>query len=105
MLSAEDDISDTIVPRLIASDADLARITILKMVHEADSKERMFSLITDLNALRQKILEVSNVKMIVVDPVAAYLGIGKVDSFRATDVRAVLSPLGRRAASVGARDH
>jgi hypothetical protein len=93
MLSAEDDISDTIVPRLIASDADLARITILKMVHEADSKERMFSLITDLNVLRQKILEISNVKMIVVDPVTAYLGIGKVDSFRATDVRAVLSPL------------
>jgi putative DNA primase/helicase len=93
MLSAEDDISDTIVPRLIASDADLARVTILKMVHEADSKERMFSLITDLNALRQKILEISNVKMIVVDPVTAYLGIGKVDSFRATDVRAVLSPL------------
>jgi DNA polymerase I-like protein with 3'-5' exonuclease and polymerase domains len=93
MLSAEDDISDTIVPRLIASDADLARITILKMVHEADSKERMFSLITDLNALRQKIFEISNVKLIVVDPVTAYLGIGKVDSFRATDVRAVLSPL------------
>src|SRR5262249_44370944 len=27
------------------------------------------------------------------DPISAYLGIGKVDSFRATDVRAVLGPL------------
>jgi len=31
--------------------------------------------------------------MIVIDPISAYLGIGKVDSFRATDVRAVLGPL------------
>jgi hypothetical protein len=31
--------------------------------------------------------------MIMIDPVAAYLGIGKIDSFRATDVRAVLGPL------------
>jgi putative DNA primase/helicase len=31
--------------------------------------------------------------MIVIDPIAAYLGIGKIDSFRATDVRAVLGPL------------
>jgi DNA polymerase I-like protein with 3'-5' exonuclease and polymerase domains len=92
MLSAEDDIADTIVPRLIAADADINRVTILKMVHEPN-KDRMFSLITDLNALRQKVIEIGNVKMIVIDPVTAYLGVGKVDSFRATDVRAVLSPL------------
>jgi hypothetical protein len=29
----------------------------------------------------------------LIDPISAYLGIGKVDSYRATDVRAVLSPL------------
>jgi putative DNA primase/helicase len=55
--------------------------------------ERMFSLVTDLPALRQKILEVGNVLFIIIDPVTAYLGVGKVDSFRATDVRAILSPL------------
>jgi putative DNA primase/helicase len=92
MLSAEDDSADTIVPRLIAAGADLKRVTILKMVREA-GKERMFSLISDLDALHRKVLEISNVKIIVIDPVTAYLGIGKVDSFRATDVRAVLSPL------------
>jgi putative DNA primase/helicase len=31
--------------------------------------------------------------MILIDPITAYLGIGKIDSFRATDVRAVLGPL------------
>jgi hypothetical protein len=92
LLSAEDDISDTITPRLMAAGADLGRITILKMMREAGN-ERMFSLITDLHALQQKVLEVGNIKMVVIDPISAYLGIGKVDSFRATDVRAILSPL------------
>jgi hypothetical protein len=53
----------------------------------------MFSLISDLHALKLKVLEVGNVALIMIDPVSAYLGIGKVDSFRATDVRAILSPL------------
>jgi DNA polymerase I-like protein with 3'-5' exonuclease and polymerase domains len=92
LLSAEDDIADTIAPRLLAAGADLSRITILKMVHESNA-ERMFSLVTDLSALRQKITEIGNVVLIIIDPVTAYLGVGKVDSFRATDVRAVLSPL------------
>jgi hypothetical protein len=83
VLSAEDDIADTIVPRLMAANADLTRITILKMICDTES-ERMFSLVTDLPALRQKILEIGNVAMIIIDPVTAYLGVGKVDSFRAT---------------------
>jgi hypothetical protein len=37
--------------------------------------------------------EVGNVKLVIIDPISSYLGIGKIDSFRATDVRAVLSPL------------
>jgi hypothetical protein len=92
LFTAEDDSKDTIVPRLMAAGADLKRVTIIKMMREA-GKERMFSLVTDLPMLRQKAIEIGNVKMIVIDPVSAYLGIGKVDSFRATDVRAVLGPL------------
>ena len=92
LLTAEDDIKDTVIPRLMAAGADLKRVTIIKMMREA-GKERMFSLITDLHALRQKVVEVGDVKMVLIDPISAYLGIGKIDSFRATDVRAVLGPL------------
>jgi DNA polymerase len=92
VLSAEDDISDTIVPRLIAAGADLKRVTILKMVREGTG-ERMFSLVSDLGALRRKVLEIGDVKAVMIDPISAYLGIGEIDSFRATDVRAVLGPL------------
>jgi hypothetical protein len=51
------------------------------------------SAFSDLGALQQKILEIGNVRMVAIDPISAYLGIGKIDSFRATDVRAVLGPL------------
>jgi putative DNA primase/helicase len=92
VLSAEDDPSDTIVPRLVSAGADLSRIHIVSMVQDK-GKDRMFSLVTDLALLRQKIIEVGDVRMIQIDPISAYLGVGKVDSFRTTDVRAVLAPL------------
>jgi putative DNA primase/helicase len=31
--------------------------------------------------------------LLLIDPISAYLGVGKVDSFRTTDVRAVLAPV------------
>jgi hypothetical protein len=95
LLTAEDDVSDTIVPRLRAADADLDRIEIVKMVRQDDNRDRMFSLVTDLPLLRQKIGEVGDVKLVQIDPITAYLGNsnGKMDSYRTTDVRAVLGPV------------
>jgi putative DNA primase/helicase len=99
LLTAEDDISDTVVPRLLAAGADLSCIEIVRMVRTGD-KRRMFSLVTDIDLLRQKIAEVGNVKLIQIDPITAYLGVGKIDSFRTTDVRAVLGPLVELAAEL-----
>jgi hypothetical protein len=92
LLTAEDDIADTVHPRLKAAGADSDRVEIVQMVREGNN-ERMFSLITDLAILRQKILEVGDVRLVQIDPISAYLGVKKMDSFRNTDVRAVLSPL------------
>jgi hypothetical protein len=98
LLTAEDDTKKTVVPRLKAAGADLNRIEILRMMHERDSKDgkqikRMFSLITDLERLREKIIAMGSVNLILIDPVSAYLGLGKVDSYRTSDVRAILGPL------------
>lgn len=93
LLTAEDDIEDTIVPRLLSAGADLQCIEIVKMVRTGDNKRRMFSLVSDLELLREKIISVGNVKLVQIDPVSAYLGVGKINSYRTTDVRAVLSPL------------
>jgi hypothetical protein len=56
-------------------------------------RKRMFSLVTDLEKLCKKILDVGNVSAVQIDPMTAYLGVKAVDSFRDTDVRAVLGPL------------
>src|SRR5262249_11591904 len=82
---------DTVVPRLLAAGADLERIEIVNMVGGDKDTDRMFNLMTDLALLKQKIVEVGDVRLIQIDPISAYLGIGKVDSFRTTDVRAVLA--------------
>src|SRR5262249_49354677 len=52
-----------------------------------------FNLVTDLRLLRKKIKQIGNVVLVIVDPVSAYLGIGKVDGRSATDVRGVLTPM------------
>src|SRR5262249_33167817 len=68
----------------------------VRMVRTNDGKndsKRMFSLVSDLELLRQKIVSVGNLKLIQIDPVSAYLGHGQINSYRTTDVRAVLSSL------------
>jgi putative DNA primase/helicase len=92
LLTAEDDPKDTVVPRLVAAGADLEHIEIVHMVRES-GVDRMFSLVNDLDLLRQKVLSIGNVKQIQIDPVTAYLGVKQMDSFRTTDVRAVLGPV------------
>ena len=100
LLTGEDAPADTLVPRLAAADANLNRVEIVQMVHDRDIKDgrerrRMFSIANDLDLLRQKIEQLGDVIALAIDPVTAYLGTGKdgVDSFRDTDVRAVLGPL------------
>jgi putative DNA primase/helicase len=93
MLSAEDDVEDTIVPRLIAAEADLHRVQIIRMAKRSDGTKHTFSLLTDLEALRAKIEQIGDVVMVVIDPVTSYLGVGKVNTFQGGDVRGVLMPL------------
>jgi hypothetical protein len=100
MLSAEDDPTDTLVPRLIAAGADLNRITFFKMVKTEAGGRRMFDLAADLERLHEVILTVGDVRAVTLDPLNAYLGHGRIDAFRGSDVRAVLGPLSDLAADL-----
>lgn len=97
-LSAEENPNDSLAPRLEAAGANLNHIYFINMVRDHDEKtgqprKRMFSLVSDLEKLRRKITEVGDVVVLLIDPISAYLGIGEVDSYRDTDVRAALGPL------------
>jgi putative DNA primase/helicase len=95
ILSAEDTAEDTIVPRLKAVDADLERISIISMVRETKagiSTQRSFDLQLDLPALEHAIQELKDVTLIIIDPIASYMG-KRVDSHKNAEVRAVLEPV------------
>jgi putative DNA primase/helicase len=97
ILSAEEDPADSLVPRLMAAGADTDHVRLIKMVREpgedGQTQKRMFSLIKDLEKLRQEIVDLGNVVAVMIDPITSYLGVDEVDSYRDTDVRAVLGPL------------
>jgi putative DNA primase/helicase len=91
ILSAEDSVGDTLRPRLEAAGADVHRIHVLKAAVAAGGRMRSFNLQSDLALLGEKIVDVGDVALIVIDPVTSYMG--KLDSHRTTDVRGVLEPL------------
>jgi hypothetical protein len=90
--NAEDGACDTVLPRLIAAGADRKRVYFVNSAR-VGGKDKTFNLATDLQLLRAKIEEIGNVVLVIIDPMSAYLGVGKVDGRSATDVRGVLTPL------------
>jgi putative DNA primase/helicase len=100
ILSAEDGVADTIVPRLIAAGADCNRVHIVSAVRNADQgSRRTFNLQTDLALLEQKLDFIGDVRLVVIDPVSSYMG--TIDSHKNTDVRGVLESVGEMAARRG----
>jgi hypothetical protein len=93
IVAAEDDASDTLKPRLVAAGADLERIFIVQSVRSgADGTLRCFSLRDDLHRLEQRIVDIGDVALVVIDPVSSCLG--RIDGQKYAQVRALLEPLG-----------
>lgn len=95
LLSAEDDASDTIRPRLEAAGTNLNKVHVLEFVRvqltDGSVAEKAFSLESDIAALDAAIRQHQDIRLIVIDPVSAYLG--GVDSHSNAEVRGLLSPL------------
>ena len=105
LLSAEDDLADTIRPRLDAAGAIVAKVTALEAVGDVDVEtgevhERPVYLPQDIPALHQAIEEHGAV-LAVIDPLMAYLD-GDVNAHRDQDVRRALRPLAQCAQETGA---
>lgn len=99
LISAEDDPADTIKPRLEAMEADCSRIHIIEAIQEEDTKneitERMFSFERDIKTLEELLSNQPNCRLVVIDPVSAYLG--SADSNKNSDIRRLLAPLSKLA--------
>jgi len=91
MMTAEDALEQSVVPRLQAAGADVSRVHILKAI-KSDGKDRQFLLGEDLDMLEKMVEEIGDVALVTVDPITAYMG-GKIDSHKTTEVRSQLGPL------------
>lgn len=90
MISCEDELSDTVVPRLIQYGADRSRIKAL------ESPDSVISLANDMALIREAIEEVPNCRLLLIDTITDVLT--GCDFFRNEEVRQGLAPLKRLAA-------
>lgn len=98
ILCCEDEIGDTIRPRLEAVNGDVSRVYSIDAVATVNGKRRTFDLQSDLDALDALIASApGDLKLVIIDPISAYMGGGK-DTHKASDVRAVLNPVQELAA-------
>jgi len=91
-LSCEDT-KERITRRLVNCGGDKTRAEVIRGRKDGG----MFSLATDIPILRAALKKRPDTVMLVVDPVSAYFGLGKADTNKGSDVRAILDPLGKLA--------
>jgi AAA domain-containing protein len=88
LITGEDGIADTVRPRLDAQGSDLTKIHQLKI--KSGDSERQFHIGAHLDQLRVKIREIADVRLLIIDPLTAYLG--DVDPNKDSRVRGLLTP-------------
>jgi hypothetical protein len=93
VVTFEDLVAETVVPRLIAAGADLTRVRTIEVEH--DGERDLVSLPDDVAGIEAAALE-HGVRLLIVDPLMAALT-GRTDSHRDSQVRRVLAPLAKLA--------
>jgi hypothetical protein len=95
LLNGEDSESKTVVPRLKSARADLRRIRLIRGVREGGPTgcERALSLRDDMRALQSAVMACPDCRLVVIDPVTAFLG--STDGNSNAQVRQILRLLTR----------
>ncbi len=99
IISAEDDVADTVKPRLIAAGADLKKCHFLDGIKtniNGETAIRLFALEQDIEPLENALRANRDIRMIIIDPVSAYHG--KTDGHGNAEIRSLLMPYSKLAA-------
>jgi len=75
--------------RIISCGGDVGRVSIIR----GTKRGELFNLATDLPRLRAELKKLPDTVLLIIDPVASFFGLGKADTNKGSDVRAVLLPL------------
>ena len=94
ILTSEDAIADTVHPKLAAAGADITRVHVVKGLRKRDGERRGFNLTIDIPLLDRAVASIGDVVLIVIDTMSSYMGKSdKLDTYKDTDIRAMLEPL------------
>lgn len=96
MVTAEDDVEDTVAPRLRTAGANLS---LIQTIDHGTVADQPFTIARDMPELRRIVLD-SGARIVILDPLSAFLG-SDVDSHNDASVRAGLYPLYRLARDTG----
>lgn len=100
LLTVEDGLGDTVRPRLEAAGADLSRVHAIVGRTNADGAADIITLPDDIAAIEEIVIE-KQARLVILDPLMAFLGSG-TNSFRDQDVRRALAPVAASADRTGA---
>lgn len=95
--TGEDDIADTLTPRLMAMGANLDKVHFVQGV-VAEDGEQPFNPCTDMPILQKAIAQIGDVRLLIIDPIVSVV---KGDSHKNAEVRKDLTPLIQMAESMG----
>ncbi|HUY18679.1 MAG TPA: DnaB-like helicase N-terminal domain-containing protein [Candidatus Binataceae bacterium] len=101
LISAEDSPEQTIVPRLRAADANLARVRIVGPLLEKKGAALNILSLPKHVELIEKTVSAEGAILVAIDPFNAFLG-EQIDSHRDHDIRRALAPLAAMAERTGA---
>lgn len=100
ILTGEDGIADTIVPRLQAAGADCGKCITVSLRDAGDAVDYPLSIPTNLDELEIAVRHIS-AKLVIIDPLMAFLG-GEVKANNDQDIRRALARLASLAERTGA---
>jgi putative DNA primase/helicase len=88
--STEDDLEDTLTPRLVASGADLTKIKFVGDYEDKNGVSRPFRPTQDIERLAHTLRSISDLRLLIIDPVVSLVSGDGNDNIR---VREALQPL------------
>ncbi len=91
IVSGEDGVADTILPRINAAGGDPSKIVVLSTLPDRDGRERFLSLPEDIPHVKRAIARVG-AKLVIFDPLMAFLS-SNLDAHRDHHVRRMLAEL------------
>ncbi|GGD58637.1 AAA family ATPase [Pseudoxanthomonas indica] len=96
--TGEDGLEHTLIPRLIAADADRSNVHVIQRV-ATDERSRVFDPALDLPLLEEAMHRMGNVRVVILDPIVSAVS---GDSHKNTEVRRNLQPVVDLAQHTGA---